>query len=135
MALPQVAAPFDADAVELEAQHVELVRRVKVLSESIANDAPDLARHLDFLQEYAVAHFGLEEEHMRAARYPGLLRHQAEHDRFIEDLLELAQAFDQRGAEAFEHLDTEGWLTKWIQRHVGGTDAELTAWIKARGAS
>ena len=134
MSMPQ-AATYDADALELEAQHVELVRRVKVLSESIAKDAPDLSRHLDFLQEYGGAHFGLEEEHMRAAGYPGLLRHQAEHDRFIEDLLELAQAHEQRGALAFAHLDTEGWLAKWIQRHVGGTDAELTAWMKARDAS
>jgi len=130
--MPTSNAAFAVDPLELEAQHAELARRARDLAEAIRRGDADLSRHLDFLQEYAVAHFGAEEEQMLAAGYPGTVRHQAEHDRFVEDLLELADAHDRKGRAAFEHLRTEAWLSTWLERHVGGTDVEYTRWLQAR---
>lgn len=117
------------DPLELEMQHAELARRAGELGQAIRRGDPDLARHLDFLQEYAVAHFGAEEEQMLAAGYPGSVRHQAEHDRFVEDLLAFGDAYEERGPAAFDHLRTEAWLSAWLEKHVGGTDAELVRWL------
>ncbi len=122
------------DPLELEAHHSELKRRAVELVDAVHQGAGDLARHVEFLQEYAVSHFGAEEEHMRAAGYPGYVRHQAEHDRFLEDLLALSAEFERDGAQAFEALGAEKWLGAWLERHVGGTDAEFTRWAAARAA-
>ena len=122
------------DPLELEAQHAELRQRAAELVDAMHRDDPDLSRYVSFLQEHAVAHFGAEEEHMRAASYPGYVRHQAEHDRFLEDLLALSAEFDREGSRAFQALGAEKWLKTWLERHVDGTDAEFTRWISARAA-
>jgi hemerythrin len=125
-------AAVAVDPLELETQHAELARRTRELTQAIRRGDADLARHLDFLHEYAVAHFGAEEEQMLAAGYPGTVRHQAEHDRFVGDLLALGDAYEQKGRAAFQQLNAEAWLTTWLERHVGGTDAELARWLSGR---
>jgi hemerythrin len=62
---------------------------------------------------------------MRIAAYPGYVRHKAEHDRFIGDLLTLSEEHDRNGAGAFMALKASHWLTQWLKQHVSGTDAEL----------
>ncbi len=71
---------------------------------------------------------------MRAARYPGYLRHKAEHDRFISDLLALAAERDERGSGAFVSLKVNHWLVEWLKTHVSGTDAELGRFLTRRSA-
>ena len=132
MSISQAAVAIDP--IELAAQHDELTRRARELATAIRRGDANLDRQLDFLQEYAVAHFGAEEEQMLAAGYPGTVRHRAEHDRFVDDLLDLSDAYEKKGRAAFEHLDAEVWLSTWLDRHVGGTDAELTRWLAGRRA-
>jgi hemerythrin len=132
--MPTTPSVVPVDPLELEGQHAELRRRAVELVDARHHHAGDLGRHVEFLQEYAVSHFGAEEEHMRAAGYPGYVRHQAEHDRFLEDLLALSAEFERDGAQAFEALGAERWLGAWLERHVGGTDAEFTRWAEARAA-
>ena len=80
---------------------------------------------IDYLHGYAVSHFGAEESEMRATRYPGYARHKAEHDRFIDDLLAVAEEHDRRGQGTFIALRVSHWLVEWLKQHVSATDAEL----------
>src|SRR5512138_2619963 len=90
---------------EIDAQHRELFRRAARLLEGIQGGEPEeLGQLIDFLYRYAVEHFGAEEEHMRRTRFPGYLRHKAEHDRFAADLLGLAREHERKGAGAFVAL-------------------------------
>lgn len=120
---------------EIDAQHRELFRRAARLLEGLRRGEPEeIGGLVDFLHEYAVEHFGAEEEHMRRTRYPGYARHKAEHDRFISDLLALAREHERKGAGAFMALKVNQWLTQWLREHVSGTDAELGAFLLERTA-
>lgn len=120
---------------EIDDQHRELFRRAARLLDGIHRGEPEeLGGLVDYLHEYAVLHFGAEEAFMREVRYPGYLRHKAEHDRFISDLLDLAREHDERGHGAFLALKVNHWLAQWLKDHVSGTDAELGKFLVRRSA-
>ena len=120
---------------EIDAQHRELFRRAARLLDGIRKGEPEeLGGLVDFLYEYAVEHFGAEEEQMRRTRFPGYLRHKAEHDRFISDLLALAGEHERKGAGAFMALKVNQWLAEWLREHVSGTDTELGKFLLKRSA-
>jgi hemerythrin len=120
---------------EIDDQHRELFRRAARLLDGLKKGEPEeIGQLIDFLYEYAVTHFGAEEDFMRKTRYPGYVRHKAEHDRFISDLLELAAEHDRRGAGAFMALKVNHWLVQWLKDHVSGTDAELGKYLSRRTA-
>ena len=120
---------------EIDVQHQELFRRAARLLEGIHEGQPEeLGGLVDFLYEYAVEHFGAEEEHMRRARFPGYARHKAEHDKFISDLLQLAREHERQGPGAFLALKASHWLGEWLRDHVSGTDAELGKFLVKRTA-
>ena len=120
---------------EIDAQHRELFRRAGRLLDAIrAGDAGEIDELVQYLHGYAVSHFGAEEAAMRAVGYPGYVRHKTEHDRFIADLLDLAEDMDDRGA-AFVAPRLDAWLTAWLREHVAGTDADLGRFLARLGAS
>ena len=132
----QWTTAFSVGIAELDSQHQELFRRAGMLIDAMApRGAGDEARlHLEALQAYAVEHFCVEEAWMRDARFPGYVRHKAEHDRFIEDLHALAREHEARGRGAFESLRATRWLAQWLDEHVKGTDAEMGRFLARRGA-
>jgi hemerythrin len=120
---------------EIDAQHQELFRRAGRLLEGLHRGEPEeIGSLIDFLHEYAVSHFGAEEAFMRKERFPGYVRHKAEHDRFIADLLALGSEHDRQGAGAFMSLKVNHWLVQWLKEHVSGTDAELGRFLQRRSA-
>jgi hemerythrin len=120
---------------EVDAQHRELFRRAGRLLESLHEGSPEaLGPVIDFLHEYAVLHFGAEEEAMRASGFPGYVRHKAEHDRFIRDLLGLSKESKKRGAGALVALKVGQWLGEWLRQHVSGTDMEMARFLARRSA-
>lgn len=120
---------------EIDEQHRELFRRAARLLEGLRKGEPEeIGVLIDFLYEYAVTHFGAEEQFMRTTRYPGYVRHKAEHDRFISDLLALAAEHDHKGSGAFMALKVNHWLVQWLKDHVSGTDAELGKFLARRSA-
>ncbi|BDG05340.1 bacteriohemerythrin [Anaeromyxobacter oryzae] len=128
---PALAVGID----EIDAQHQELFRRAARLLEALKQGRPEELREvIEFLHAYAVEHFGLEEAWMRDVQYPGYVRHKAEHDRFITDLLALAERQQQRLPSAFTALEVNAWLGEWLRRHVSGTDRELGRYLARRTA-
>lgn len=128
---PALAVGID----EIDTQHQELFRRAARLLEALKAGRPEeLGGLLDFLHAYAVEHFGAEEEWMRDVRYPGYVRHKAEHDRFIADLLATAEEHARTGPSAFTALRMNSWLADWLRQHVSGTDRELGRYLSRRTA-
>jgi hemerythrin len=117
----------------IDAQHKELFRRAEDLRVAIAGGKVDrVAPVLRFLHEYAVEHFGLEEAWMREHRYRGYERHKAEHDRFVADLVALAEEHEDPPREGFMAGRVNGWLSEWLVQHVSGTDTEMAAFLAKR---
>jgi hemerythrin len=119
---------------EIDAQHRELFRRAgRLLQEIRSGDREEIVELVDYLHRYAVTHFGAEESAMRDAGYPGYDRHKAEHDRFIEDLLEIAVENEERGSASVAPR-LEEWLGGWLRDHVSRTDGELGRFLAGRSA-
>jgi len=118
---------------EIDDQHKELFRRASTLLDGLRKGEPDeIGGLVDFLHAYAVTHFGAEEAFMRETGFAGYVRHKAQHDRFISDLLALASEHERKGAGAFLALKVNHWLVQWLKEHVSGMDRELGSHLLSR---
>ena len=85
------------------------------------------------MRQYAQQHFKTEESAMSETRFPLRTSHVAEHDAFIEKVLDLELDLEQ-GANVSA---TELWnfLWTWLQEHIQRADRTLGAHIRAAGPS
>jgi HAD superfamily hydrolase (TIGR01509 family) len=91
--------------------------------------APDqVAGIFHRLCDYALTHFKTEEAYMRAARYPGLARHEAQHATFIQRLLELNQTYDPTDPGLVE--ETLLFLKEWYLNHILQSDLDYVPCLK-----
>jgi len=117
----------------IDAQHKELFRRADDLLAAILDGKPErVGTVLGYLHVYAVEHFGLEEAWMREQRFKGYTRHKAEHDRFVADLVALAEEHETSRGNGFMAARVNGWLAEWLVQHVSGTDAEMAVFLAKR---
>ena len=63
---------------------------------------------------------------MRESGFSGTRRHRAEHDRFLEDLLELADAHDRRAGPAARRWPLSAWLWSGC---AGTSRAWTPSWV------
>lgn len=116
---------FSTGDATLDARHAELFRRAqRFLASARGGGSEDVVDLLADLHAHATETFALEEAWMGAERYAGLLRHKAEHDRFLEDLVQLAEDHDRHGPAALG-ASVVAWLSSWLAEHGRATDAEL----------
>ena len=118
----------------IDAQHRELFDAINSLLRDDGRPAPrDLAKVLDFLEEYISSHFGLEEIYMRRLSYPAYPSHKGEHVAFINDYYDLREEYDRNGASA-ELADRMGrYMGEWLVNHIGKSDKALGAFLRDKG--
>jgi len=114
---------------EIDAQHQALFEWLAEL-ETAAMDGRTLfgAYALTRLKHYARDHFELEESLMRAAAYPDLAAHMAEHAAFRAKLTELRLKSIGRDISA----DTVDFLRTWLTQHVATSDMAYVPYLKAK---
>jgi len=118
----------DEYSVGIEAvdhEHRELIDLINVLHERLyAADAkvtvPDFFG--DLLKGIS-AHFALEESFMREQGYPRLVPHKDDHERLLDELREIMDAFEQ--SEEIDVLELSRRLESWFSLHFRTHDAEL----------
>ncbi len=118
---------------EIDRQHQELFRRAAALVEALAGrERAEAAQHFDFLDRYAIEHFGAEERLMLESCFPGYGVHRAEHLRFVRDYRALRELFLAHGTVPALTVKTRLWLAGWLERHIGGADQRLAAHLASR---
>ncbi len=118
---------------EIDAQHQELFRRAERFVTGLAEPTrQDVGILLSYLRLYCVTHFGAEESWMRQVGYPGYDKHKAEHDGFIEHILELSREHERRGGPGLEPVRVGDWLQRWLEQHVSGTDKAFANFVLSR---
>jgi hemerythrin len=124
---------FATGVAEIDAQHRELLEQVDRLLGAIDGDPSALGRVLDFLGDYAVSHFEMEERLMEQHGYPDAEEHREAHASFVRAFGRLRYDFDLDGpTEGFSELVT-GWLVEWLKGHILELDMVLGRWLTARG--
>jgi hemerythrin len=111
----------------LDEQHKELFQWLAEL-QSAADDERTLfgVYSLTRLKHYTRAHFVAEEALMKAAEYPGLAEHAAEHAAFRRRLDEL----QLRSIGQDISTDTVEFLTNWLTTHITKTDMAYVPYLK-----
>ena len=118
----------------IDAQHRELFAAINTLLRDEEKTASrDLAKVLDYLEDYVNNHFGLEEIYMRRLSYPGFPVHKGEHVAFINDFYDLRDEYDNNGATP-ELADKMGrYMGGWLVNHIGKIDKALGVFLQEKG--
>ena len=106
-------------------EHEELIAQINALLLMIESRA-DRELILDGLGEIygsIAAHFALEERTMRQRGYDQYSQHQAEHERLLDEIRDITDAFEATDTLDDERLTRQ--LADWFQLHFKTHDARL----------
>ncbi len=124
------AASGVADMDREHALELQIVRELQAALR--ASDGAIATELVARLEDFTNAHFLAEQILMRLHAYPGYAAHQAEHDRLIAELRELAarvaQGLTGDPAEEVERLE------RWLLAHMASEDHVLAEYLKAPAA-
>jgi len=121
---------YNINYKEIDLQHralLDILNELIVLVEQEAG-TEQVAGIFSQLCGYALTHFTREERYMRAASYPGLARQQAEHQGFIQKLLDLNRLYDPADPELLR--ETRAFLQKWYLDHILRSDMDYVSCLK-----
>lgn len=90
----------------------------------------EIAGILDQLGNYAVMHFGYEEECMTKYKCPVAAQNAQAHKDFIATFGAFQQEFERDGATAHLVVRVESELMRWLTSHIKRTDTQLSYCVK-----
>lgn len=126
MALIDWRKEFETGVAEVDHEHKELVGLINRLHESIGSHATRDTIS-DFLGEVFAkisAHFALEETVMRKHRYDHYAEHKADHEKLLDDLRDIMDAFGDETAIDYEAALSTA-VRDWFVNHFKTKDARL----------
>ena len=105
-------------------EHEELIAQINQVYELIdSGDRQQVIDGLDEIYGSIAAHFALEERSMRTRGYDQYPEHQADHERLLDEIRDITDAY-----EAGDRLDDERLarqLADWFQLHFKTHDSRL----------
>ena len=111
---------------EVDYEHQELIQLINELHARLNDpDAPmTVPAFFGDLNRAITAHFALEERHMRDRHYDQLKEHKGEHERLLDEIREIMDAY-----EAMPEFDRTAFLGKtlddWFTIHFRTHDSRL----------
>jgi len=118
----------------IEQHHLELIQSINEI-DCLAHSGPTQAaldRQCIALADASSRTFAAEESAMIQYKYPGFIRHKADHDRFLHRINAFQEQIWQGelgGATAFTQAARE-----WLLQHIMIADKECEAYLQIRGA-
>jgi hemerythrin len=111
------------EAVDYE--HKQLIDLINRLHDRLneADSKITVPRFFGDLLKAIAAHFALEERLMREAGYGALEAHKEDHERLLDDLREMMDAFEW--SEEVDSVELALRLDAWFSRHFRTHDAQL----------
>lgn len=116
-------------------QHKKLVELINQLHDAMKSGQGNtmIGVVLQSLITYTGTHFADEIKMMQAHAYPDLSRHQAEHDKFVKQVVEFQQKF-QDGSSMLT-MTVLSFFKDWLVRHIQGEDKKYAPFLNAKGIS
>ena len=118
---------------ELDDQHKKLVALVNELHEAMrAGKSREVMHHMvTQLKKYVRDHFTAEEKYMQTFAYPDMAVHTAEHNQFVEKVLDFELELSE--GRAIMSIQVMTFLRDWLATHIQGTDKKYTEFFNAKG--
>jgi hemerythrin len=117
---------------DVDHEHRELIAMINELAASLGPGA-DRAKVLAALGEIharIAAHFALEEREMRSLKYIAIGEHKSDHERLLDDILEIMAGVEAPGS--YDPALLEHRLESWFTEHFRTQDARLHHWLVTR---
>lgn len=118
---------------EIDEQHKILVELLNQMYDAIQEQRGSevVNEIVDELIEYTRVHFTVEESLMRILDYPHYRNHKQEHEKLLQQCIEMRQHLDQgEGTSTFEILH---FLRRWLTDHIMLSDMEYGPFFLDRG--
>lgn len=109
---------------EIDAQHIELFRRVNLLLEM--SDTLSQTKCIISLFKFTREHSSHEEYVMRKIRFPGIFPHLIEHNALLTQLNRVAESIAN---ETFVKQDWREFFSVWLIHHIETSDRHLVAYL------
>jgi len=124
---------YSVSVRKLDEQHQKLFALLNALHEAMrqGNGQAAVRDTLHELAAYTVTHFRAEEELMRKTNFQGLAAHQAEHQRFVVKVQQIAQ--DLEAGRNVSSMQVVGFIRDWLAGHIRKTDRSYSAHLNAQG--
>lgn len=113
--------------------HRELIAEINRLHDQIrsGDEVAALSVTLGGIQTAIAAHFALEEKDMASLGYDQFAAHKADHERLLDEILDIIDEVCERGRYDPEIL--AGQLASWFGVHFRTHDARLHGWLAREG--
>lgn len=122
-----------ATGVEIiDLQHKELFARVNDLLSACMNGegTEHVIRTIEYLQNYVVEHFEMEEEVMRTAQYAGYEQHRALHLAFRAEVEAIARDVFVNGLGAHTVVKVNRTVVDWLNHHIRRVDRAMAVALR-----
>ena len=109
---------------KIDEQHESLVEQVNKLHAAMkqGKGRDEIGGILDFLKDYTVMHFRMEEELMANVRYAGAAKHKGVHDDLVKAVAKLVEDYKKGGNITMQVMD---FLEDWLTKHILSEDMQL----------
>lgn len=108
----------------IDYEHESLISTINEIFENEGGDKETVLTALGEIHAMVEAHFALEEEIMRTKRYPAYIPHKQDHDRLLDEILDIMDAIEQKGALDIQSALSER-LSAWFSVHFASLDKDL----------
>lgn len=124
---------FAVGVDEIDKQHKELFKRANSLADAMMHKRgkDEIAGVFKFLENYVIAHFGMEERCMARYNYHDEVSHKIQHNEFIKAFNELKKRYDEVGPSSDVVVMTNSKLGDWLRTHIPVTDKALGTFIQS----
>lgn len=117
----------------VDAQHKELARRINRVLKAAQQDGDAvylLPETFDFLRDYVVSHFMVEEELMDTYKYPHAQRHRLAHIQRRAWVQDMATKLQGREPQRELAMQINYHLVEWLTLHIPREDKVLITFLR-----
>ena len=125
---------FSVGIEEIDSQHRELFNRINNLDAALRQGKvkEEILRVINFLDEYAVTHFGTEEKYMVAYDYPDYRHHREKHEWFRREFSGIKNKLGNGTSLADIIGLSNHLLIDWFCNHIRTADMSLGGFLKSK---
>lgn len=123
---------FQIGLPEVDEEHRSLIDAINRLHRELAAgaDVVQVTGAIGDIHAAIASHFALEEKEMTALRYDGYLAHKTDHERLLDEILDILDGVVATGR--YEPAALSAQLSAWFVQHFRTHDAQLHRWLAAR---
>lgn len=124
---------LECGIASIDEQHKELFRQVDILLDNSNRDR--IPETLNFLGQYVVKHFAMEEAMHNRSRYPKTMAHKKLHTDFIATYKGLRNEYETSGHNLAVLMKINKVAVSWLKEHIMMQDKDFAKFYRQLGVS